>query len=86
MAKLLISNGASAAARERNGLQTPLHLSAVNCYVRTARVLLEGGGADVNAVNKISQTPLLYACAEGHRQMGEGINRQRMGPPYVPCS
>ena len=29
------------------------------------------GGADVNAVNKVSQTPLLYACSERHLEMGK---------------
>jgi ankyrin repeat protein len=42
----------------------------MNGYAATSRVLIEEGGAKVNAVNKISQTPLLYACGEKHVKMG----------------
>ena len=34
-------------------------------------VIVEKGGADVDVINKISQTPLLYACSEKHLEMGK---------------
>lgn len=66
LASLLLRHGAVAGAREPNGQQTPLHLCAMNGYHRTARVLVREGRANVDAVNKVSQTPLIYACMEQH--------------------
>ena len=34
-------------------------------------MIVEKGGADVDVINKISQTPLLYACSEKHLEMGK---------------
>ena len=39
--------------------------------LQTAAVIVEKGGADVDVINKISQTPLLYACSEKHLEMGK---------------
>lgn len=66
IAEMLLNNGAKATVVEPAGQQTPLHLCGMNGYAKTAKVLLEAGEADVNAVNKISQTPLIYACIERH--------------------
>lgn len=68
IAALLLEAGASASTVEPNGLQTPLHLCGMNGFAKTARVLVEKGGADVDAVNKISETPLMYACSEQHEE------------------
>ncbi len=38
----------------------------MNGYARTARVLIREGHANVDAVNRISQTPLMYAVVEEH--------------------
>jgi len=62
---LLIAKGADVNVREPQGQQTPLHLAAINGYALVCKNLLEAG-ADVNSVNKISKTPLIYAASEDH--------------------
>eukprot|EP00095_Tigriopus_kingsejongensis_P007040 maker-scaffold146_size311726-snap-gene-0.12 protein:Tk07040 transcript:maker-scaffold146_size311726-snap-gene-0.12-mRNA-1 annotation:"hypothetical protein" len=66
IAELLLDNNAKATVTEPNGLQTPLHLCGMNGYAQAAKILVEKGQAEVDAVNKISQTPLIYACIERH--------------------
>ena len=51
------------AVTESASQNTPLHLCAMNGYAKVAGVILEGK-ASVDPVNKISKTPLLYACME----------------------
>jgi len=62
---LLVAKGADVNVRESHGQQTPLHLAAVNGYAFVCKNLLDAG-ADVNSVNKISKTPLIYAASEDH--------------------
>ena len=38
-------------------------------HSKVARELIEKGGAAVDPINKISKTPLLYACMEDHLNM-----------------
>ena len=52
------------AVTESASQNTPLHLCAMNGYAKVAGVILEGSKASVDPVNKISKTPLLYACME----------------------
>merc|ERR1719376_1222427 len=57
--------------REAKSQNTPLHLCAMNGYALTAEALIKaangaGGLFDVDPVNKISKTPLIYACMEDH--------------------
>ena len=40
----------------------------MNGFANTAAVLLVKGGAELDAVNKISETPMLYACSEQHEE------------------
>lgn len=65
VAKLLIAKGASLAATESKGHQTPLHLSSLTGLAAVTGVLLDGG-ASVNVINRIGQTPLIYAVIEQH--------------------
>lgn len=64
LVQLLLKNGAKANAVEINGRQRPLHMAAMNGFTRTGKALVESGKADVNAVNKISKTALIYAASE----------------------
>ena len=52
------------AVTESASQNTPLHLCAMNGYAKVAGVILQGSKASVDPVNKISKTPLLYACME----------------------
>jgi len=63
IAQILIAEGASVDATELKGKQTPLHLSAMNGLVAVTGTLLSAG-ANVNVINKIGQTPLIYAVIE----------------------
>jgi len=66
----LIKRGADIGAEESKGKQTPLHLAAMNGLEVVGDVLL-GHGADCNKINKIGQTPLIYACIEKHTSMAK---------------
>ena len=50
---------------EPQGIQSALHLAAMNGYDKVCNALVNLG-ADPNVTNKISKTPLIYAAAEGH--------------------
>lgn len=65
VAKLLISKGANIDAKEPKGNQMPLHLAAMNGLPVVSEVLIKAG-ASINAINKIGQTPLIYAIIEEH--------------------
>merc|ERR1712117_46895 len=65
VAKMLLDKGANVNARESKGQQTPLHLAAMNGLPAVAAVLLQSR-ADPGAINKIGQTPLIYAVIEQH--------------------
>ena len=57
----------TASTCESASLNTPLHLCAMNGYSGVARVLISSDATvTVDAVNKISKTPLMYACMEDH--------------------
>lgn len=60
IAKILIKHGANVNAKDGIGQRTPLHLVAVNGSVALARVLCDNG-ADVNALNAQSDSPLSVA-------------------------
>jgi len=62
---LLVAKGADVNLFEPQGKQTPLHLAAINGYAFVCKNLLEAG-ADINSVNKICKTPLMYAASEDH--------------------
>merc|ERR1712029_800205 len=68
IAALLIRHGPAdtASTCESKSLNTPLHLCAMNGYSQVTRVLIGEGGVTVDPVNKISKTPLMYACMEDH--------------------
>ena len=63
---MLLEKGAKPDTKEPKGYQTPLHLCGMNGYAKTAAVLLKAKPGIVDAVNKISMTPMLYACSEQH--------------------
>ena len=65
VASLLLSKGADVNAKETKGHQRPLHLAAMNGLAAVTKELLKAG-ADVNATNKILQTPLIYSIIEEH--------------------
>lgn len=65
VAKLLISKGANVNAREPKGQQAPLHLAAMNGLPAVTSILIQSK-ADTCAINKIGQTPLIYAVIEQH--------------------
>ena len=68
IAKMLLQRGADVGDRDMKGRQTPLHLAAMNGLVAVARVLVEAG-ADLDSVNKIGQTALIYAVVEEQVEM-----------------
>lgn len=68
IAQILLAEGADTEATEFKGKQTPLHLAAMNGLVAVAAALLEAG-AGVDSVNRIGQTPLIYAVVEQHVAM-----------------
>ena len=47
-------------------------------------MIVEKGGADVNVINKISKTPLLYACSEKHLEMGKFTHGLYFGYRVMP--
>jgi len=63
--KALVAKGASIKIAEPQGIQSALHLAAMNGYDKVCNALVNLG-ADPNVTNKISKTPLIYAAAEGH--------------------
>lgn len=65
----MLSTGANPNVTEPKGNQSCLHLCAMNGYASTAKVLIQEGGAKLNVQNKISQTPLMYACIERHARV-----------------
>ncbi len=68
IAALLLHHGANAGAGEPKGSQTPLHLAAMNGYAQVIRALLKDpvGAAKIDTVNRIGQTPLMYAINQRH--------------------
>ncbi len=65
--RLLLAAGAKLDARNCYG-STPLHMAAVSAMRGSAAVLI-ASGADINATNNGSWTPLQYAL-----RGGEGFN------------
>ena len=67
IAGMLLAAGADASLREAKSLNTPIHLCAMNGYARVLETILSNRQQqplDVDPVNKISKTPLIYACME----------------------
>lgn len=65
---------------------TPLHIAARHGGVETARILMENG-ADVNAVEKASETPLHWAAERGHEKtvsllLEKGASPEAKGGAY----
>ncbi len=71
---LLRSGDANASAKEPKGYQTALHLAAINGYAKTVAIILSNSDkVNVDAANKIGQTPLMYACIERHVHVVEAL-------------
>lgn len=58
MVSKLLERGANAKARDNKG-KTPLHCASFSSHVKIAAVLLDQGGADVNASDDRGDTPLI---------------------------
>lgn len=62
---LLTKGGVDPNITDAKGQHAPLHLCAMNGYAEVARVLLRHSKkAEVDPVNKLTKTPLMYACQE----------------------
>ena len=70
--RALILRSADVQARDKDG-QTALHLAAMMGHSEVATLLLERGGARVNAENAKEKTPLLLAAEEGHSQVAHAL-------------
>ena len=65
--KMLMSKGVDVEVRESNSQNNALHLCAMNGYAKVLDAILsQNPGLTVDPVNKISKTPLMYACMEDH--------------------
>ncbi|EPY26841.1 ankyrin [Angomonas deanei] len=48
--------------------RTPLHLCVYDNYIEGAKILIDGG-ADVNALDDLQDSPFLLTCAEGREEI-----------------
>ena len=73
LVEVLLDHGAEADAQSADG-QTPLHQvlnRSTSTTSQIVRLLLDRGGADVNAQNKYEKTPLHVACFAGNSESAQ---------------
>ena len=63
---LIIQNEAKVQETENTTNFTPLHLASQEGHLQIAKLLIETGRADVNAIDKWRRTPLHLASEFGH--------------------
>lgn len=82
MAELLLTlGGVDPDTTDSKGQHTALHLCAMNGYANVAKLLLrKSKKIQVDPVNKLTRTPLMYACVEDHVSVVKVLLEYRANP------
>ena len=67
--QLVVTWGASVNTGTHIYGDTPLHIVRYNGHMELAHLLVNAGGANINARNKIGATPLHGACIGGYHEI-----------------